>query len=530
MSDTIVVLQEVSRVVTRGSAIVTLVTDTGGLIPLDPDPSGSYTSMDATVDEYGRVLSAASGVGGGGLVPLAPPPTGTYSPLAATVDQYGRVVTASVAADVASAASLAALTTTVAGHTTSISTLTSSLSALTTVVSGHTTSITNLGNDLTALTSVVSGHTSSISSLTTVVNGHTTSISTLTSDLTSLTTVVSGHTSSLASLTTVVNGHTTSISTLTSDLAALTTVVSGHTSSISTLTSSLASLTTVVNGHTTSISTLTSDLAALTTVVAGKSAIGHTHVVGDITSVGALSVLVNATNASAVATALNFGTDGNVLLRSGSTLTTGKIGTANCTANGIGYAAITAATATSRLLARKTSGSGNWEECTLSELLEFVGSAARGDLLYRGASSWTRLPAGTAGQRLRTNSTSGDPAWEDDLLEKSAVFTGDTTPPTVNHGIQVVMGAAGSFQDAYLVAVDVNGDRVSDSAVVTAYLITSGGSSSTLGTVTLSAAPYVTASITGWGSFVKGDTLKFKLTTAPATAVRLTCAILGKRT
>ncbi len=48
--------------------------------------------------------------------------------------------------------------------------------------------------------------------------------------------------------------------------------------------------------------------------------------------------------------------------------------------------------ATSKILARKTAGAGAGEECSLSEVLEFIGSAVQGDGIYRGASSWIRAP------------------------------------------------------------------------------------------------------------------------------------------
>lgn len=48
---------------------------------------------------------------------------------------------------------------------------------------------------------------------------------------------------------------------------------------------------------------------------------------------------------------------------------------------------------------------------SLSAVLDMVGSAARGDILYRGASTWTRLGAGTSGNFLRTNGVGADPSW-----------------------------------------------------------------------------------------------------------------------
>lgn len=78
---------------------------------------------------------------------------------------------------------------------------------------------------------------------------------------------------------------------------------------------------------------------------------------------------------------------------------------------GTTYSKIQNVSATQRLLARKTSGAGSVEESTLSEVLDFIGSAARGDLLYRGASSWDRLGAGTNGHYLKTQGAGADPTW-----------------------------------------------------------------------------------------------------------------------
>jgi len=79
--------------------------------------------------------------------------------------------------------------------------------------------------------------------------------------------------------------------------------------------------------------------------------------------------------------------------------------------NAITYAKMQDVTSTSRVIGRKTAGSGDPEECTLSEVLDFIGSAAQGDILYRGASSWARLGAGTDGQYLKTQGAGANPTW-----------------------------------------------------------------------------------------------------------------------
>jgi hypothetical protein len=65
--------------------------------------------------------------------------------------------------------------------------------------------------------------------------------------------------------------------------------------------------------------------------------------------------------------------------------------------------------ATSRILGRKATGAGVIEECTLSEILDFVGSAADGDILMRSGGVWTRLAKGSDGQVLTLASSL--PSW-----------------------------------------------------------------------------------------------------------------------
>jgi hypothetical protein len=98
-------------------------------------------------------------------------------------------------------------------------------------------------------------------------------------------------------------------------------------------------------------------------------------------------------------------------------------GTTTIADNAVTYAKIQDVSATSRVLGRKTSGAGDTEECTLSEVLDFIGSAAQGDILYRGASAWERLAAGTDGQLLRTRGTGANPSWVNGIVRGTAQAT-----------------------------------------------------------------------------------------------------------
>lgn len=76
-----------------------------------------------------------------------------------------------------------------------------------------------------------------------------------------------------------------------------------------------------------------------------------------------------------------------------------------------------------RLLGRNSAAAGDVEEVTLTQLLDWIGTAAQGDILFRSASSWQRLAAGLSGQVLKTLGTGADPAWGGGLVSGTAVNT-----------------------------------------------------------------------------------------------------------
>lgn len=75
------------------------------------------------------------------------------------------------------------------------------------------------------------------------------------------------------------------------------------------------------------------------------------------------------------------------------------------------YAKIQDVTATARILGRKTAAAGVVEECTISEILDFITGAANGDLLLRSGGTWGRLAKGSAAQMLVMDSTAAAPQY-----------------------------------------------------------------------------------------------------------------------
>jgi len=105
--------------------------------------------------------------------------------------------------------------------------------------------------------------------------------------------------------------------------------------------------------------------------------------------------------------------------------------------------------ATAKILGRKTAGGGAGEECSLDELLDLIGSPAQGDIIYRGASAYARLAAGTAGQVLMSGGASANPSWDSSRID------GWVAAPTLTY----------SAADAPVYMVTISGDY---SAIITA--------------------------------------------------------------
>lgn len=132
--------------------------------------------------------------------------------------------------------------------------------------------------------------------------------------------------------------------------------------------------------------------------------------------------------------------------------------------------------AASRLIGRKTS-TGAPEELTVSELLDFIGSAAQGDILYRGASTWARLAKGSYGETLTQGAST--PFWghgrsqivtatSSATASTSATIPLDTSEPTNTEGDSLFSGLLITPKStSSKIVIDVFIPRVSTSTATT---------------------------------------------------------------
>src|SRR5262249_50091908 len=86
------------------------------------------------------------------------------------------------------------------------------------------------------------------------------------------------------------------------------------------------------------------------------------------------------------------------------------ITTAKIAAAAVTYAKIQNISATQRVLGKNSAGAGTTEEVTFSQFLDWVGSAANGDILYRTGGAWAHLPVGSTNNVLTV--ISALPSWQ----------------------------------------------------------------------------------------------------------------------
>lgn len=149
----------------------------------------------------------------------------------------------------------------------------------------------------------------------------------------------------------------------------------------------------------------TGTLAAPT--IRGPNAVGS--------NVAGTNLTINASNGTGT------GGSGKIILRTAPAGSTGS--SANTlrsalevnAAGGIGVNSANYGTAKQVLLSGGASATADWGDID-GTVINFTGQT-RGDLIYRGASAWQRLPAGTSGQFLKTNGSTADPSWANVITE-----------------------------------------------------------------------------------------------------------------
>lgn len=110
---------------------------------------------------------------------------------------------------------------------------------------------------------------------------------------------------------------------------------------------------------------------------------------------------------------------------------------------------------------KSMSSSGTTKKATVNKILDSLAgsSVAQGDIIYRGATNWSRIPAGTAGQFLQTNGSGSNPSWE--TVAGGGGGIGGSTG-AVDNAIIRADGTGGSTVQSSLTAIDDNGKVTAD--------------------------------------------------------------------
>lgn len=174
------------------------------------------------------------------------------------------------------------------------------------------------------------------------------------------------------------------------------------------------------------------------------------------------------------------------------------------------YAKMQNVSATSRVLGRKSALAGDTEECTLSEVLDFVGSAANGDILYRTGGAWARLPIGSNAQVLTVASllpswaAGGSPTFPQGRLTVASgtpVVTVDDTANTTIYYCARGGGTGGFYVPIY------DG---------TSWAMTDVGAELSQATTDATKSPAASANNSNYDLFVWSDSGTYRCTRGPA--------------
>lgn len=118
----------------------------------------------------------------------------------------------------------------------------------------------------------------------------------------------------------------------------------------------------------------------------------------------------------------------------------------------------------SRVLGRVTAGSGDTEELTASQVMDFVGST-RGSVLYRGASAWSALTPGTSGYFLKSNGAGADPSYAAVALTREMVqLSVDKALSSSNTWVQACETVSAYSQGTYLLHATITFNRAATTA------------------------------------------------------------------
>jgi hypothetical protein len=137
--------------------------------------------------------------------------------------------------------------------------------------------------------------------------------------------------------------------------------------------------------------------------------------------------------------ATNFVGDGSLL--------TG-VGSSALAANAVTLPKLVNATTTQRLLGRNTAGSGNWEEVTAAQLLDWVGST-RGAILERGSGGWVIITPGTSGTFLQSQGAGADPIYATPSGYTIPILTIGSGNPSASTTYYYGMDTLSSVQTTY---------------------------------------------------------------------------------